>query len=719
MSIACSTSDVNIYYTLNGTEPTQGSAKYSSQVPLTGNCTIKAIACKDGKTSETAIYEEKGFIVSKPSVTQTPEDEIEMSCLTIGATIYYTIDGTNPTERSTPYKRKFTPDESCVIKAIGIKQNYTNSEIATFAYSKPGGELVINNNIAGNLPARIAENEKTSTKGLIVSGDLNGTDIAFIREMIINGKLTDLNIENSNIVSGGDPYYVPEYGTSDYTTDNVVGKNMFDDCSNLISLKLPSSVTIISRLSFWGCTNLKELRFPASCTTIESSSFYGCKNLSSIYLGSQVDTFEGDNFSGCDNLEYIDVDAENKKFKSVDGVLYTTSGKIVKYPIGRNDKEFSIPNEITEIGKSAFDDASIESVAIPEGLVGIGSSAFAGCKNLKAIVIPNSVSVIGHMAFWGCSSLSDVKMPESLSKIESSVFAYCISLRDFTVEKNVKEIADNAFDNCTSLQRYHVNTENISYRSENGILYTKDLKTLKRCPQALFSDILLLPDEVKTIAPHAFDGCINIKQFKLPKTLVSIGNSAFSDCKMTSIEIANAVTSIGNMSFWECDELLTFAFPEGTKKISSNILYSCDKLEYLYIPSSVGKIESSAFYGCKSLTTIDSKIVDVEKLEVYYLASFDEYTPFTNVSDTCTWRVPTGTSSKYKAQPWWISTWKIIEEEPAIGDINKDGKVDIADAVSILNLMAESTYSEEADINNDNKVDIADFVTILNIMAVQ
>ena len=678
MSITSSTNDAEIYYTLNGTEPSESSIKYSSQIQLTGNCIIKAIAIKDGVSSEIAIYEETGFVVNKPTITQPTESDIEISCSTIGATIYYTEDGTNPTEKSTKYEGKFTPNESCVIKAIGIKQNYTNSEIATFAYSKPGGELVINNNIAGDLPSRIPENEKSSTKGLIVSGDLNGTDIAFIREMIINGKLTDLNIENSNIVNGGDPYYVPEYGTPDYTTDNVIGKNMFDDCSNLISLKLPSSVTTISRLSFWGCTNLKELRFPASCTTVESSSFYGCKNLSSIYLGSQVETFEGDNFSGCDNLGYIDVDAENKKFKSVDGILYTTSGIIVKYPIGRNDKEFSIPNEITEIGKSAFDAASIESVAIPEGLVGIGSSAFAGCKNLKAIVIPNSVSGIGHMAFWGCSSLSNVKMPESLSKIESSVFAYCISLRDFTVEKNVKEIADNAFDNCTSLQRYYVNTENISYRSENGILYTKDLKTLKRCPQALFSDILLLPEEVETIAPHAFDGCVNIKQFKLPKTLVSIGNSAFSDCKMTSIEIANAVTSIGNMSFWGCDELQSFAFPEGIKKISGSILYSCDKLEYLYIPSSVEKIESSAFYDCKSLTTIDCKIVDIDKLEVYYLKSFDEYTPFTNVSDTCIWRVPCGTAEKYTKQSWWVNTWRIIEDpvnpvNPGVISLQYDG----------------------------------------------
>ena len=53
------------------------------------------------------------------------------------------------------------------------------------------------------------------------------------------------------------------------------------------------------------------------------------------------------------------------------------------------------------------------------------------------------------------------------------------------------------------------------------------------------------------------------------------------------------------------------------------------------------------------------------------------------------------------------------------GDLNRDGKTDIADAVSVLNIMAEGGYSEAADINGDKSVDIADFVSILNIMAAQ
>lgn len=51
------------------------------------------------------------------------------------------------------------------------------------------------------------------------------------------------------------------------------------------------------------------------------------------------------------------------------------------------------------------------------------------------------------------------------------------------------------------------------------------------------------------------------------------------------------------------------------------------------------------------------------------------------------------------------------------GDINGDYQIDIADAVSVLNLMAEEDYNKAADVNNDGIIDIADFVSILDMMA--
>ncbi len=66
-------------------------------------------------------------------------------------------------------------------------------------------------------------------------------------------------------------------------------------------------------------------------------------------------------------------------------------------------------------------------------------------------------------------------------------------------------------------------------------------------------------------------------------------------------------------------------------------------------------------------------------------------------------------------------TWTIEQgEEPGIkGDLNGDDKVDIGDAVTVLNVMSTGEYNASADLNEDQKIDIADFVTILNIMAGQ
>jgi hypothetical protein len=80
------------------------------------------------------------------------------------------------------------------------------------------------------------------------------------------------------------------------------------------------------------------------------------------------------------------------------------------------------------------------------------------------------------------------------------------------------------------------------------------------------------------------------------------------------------------------------------------------------------------------------------------------------------------TLSRYTIPAWndeVVTPGNAIGTAGLVGDLNGDDKVDIADAVTVLNIMAASEYNEAADVNNDGKVDIADFVTILNIMAAQ
>ena len=83
----------------------------------------------------------------------------------------------------------------------------------------------------------------------------------------------------------------------------------------------------------------------------------------------------------------------------------------------------------------------------------------------------------------------------------------------------------------------------------------------------------------------------------------------------------------------------------------------------------------------------------------------------------------TETISRYVVPSWndniAVTPGNGIGTGGIVGDLNGDGKVDIADAVTVLNIMAAGEYNAAADVNGDKKVDIADFVTILNIMAQQ
>lgn len=84
---------------------------------------------------------------------------------------------------------------------------------------------------------------------------------------------------------------------------------------------------------------------------------------------------------------------------------------------------------------------------------------------------------------------------------------------------------------------------------------------------------------------------------------------------------------------------------------------------------------------------------------------------------SATLHVPKCSVESYKTTSPWSGFGTIVALTENKGDLNKDSKVDIADAVTVLNIMAAGEYNAEADINVDDKVDIADFVTILNIMA--
>lgn len=169
---------------------------------------------------------------------------------------------------------------------------------------------------AGTLPDKIGSTKKYQITNLKILGEINGTDLMFIRNMAGGidyydetgeGKLSVLDLSQARIVVGGGPYFyyfkgnpTDGYSRKLYVDENdVLGDYMFCGCSALTSLTLPSSVTKIGNYAFEYCSGLTSMKIPFSVTSIGGSAFNGCSGLTSLVIPSGVTEIGVGAFKGC------------------------------------------------------------------------------------------------------------------------------------------------------------------------------------------------------------------------------------------------------------------------------------------------------------------------------------------------------------------------------------------------------------------------------------
>jgi hypothetical protein len=144
VTISDATAGTTIYYTTNGTTPTTSSTKYTGAITVSATETITAIAVETGYTNSPAAT--ATFTISAattlPAPTFSPAagtyataQTVTISDATAGTTIYYTTNGTTPTTSSTKYTGTITVSATETIKAIAVETGYTNSAVATAAYT--------------------------------------------------------------------------------------------------------------------------------------------------------------------------------------------------------------------------------------------------------------------------------------------------------------------------------------------------------------------------------------------------------------------------------------------------------------------------------------------------------------------------------------------------------------------------------------------------------
>lgn len=292
-----------------------------------------------------------------------------------------------------------------------------------------------------------------------------------------------------------------------------------------------------------------------------------------------------------------------------------------------------IPEGVTNIGLSCFENSSIRRIYLPSSLIGLSMNTFAGCENLEGVywfdasedshsgivynadqntynwdVFFESAStkmtsqslVIGSNCFSDCVRLTDIDL-DGVTGLYDFAFSNCSSLTGTVDLTDVRFSRPGVFYGCTGITGVELNQntvlgaymfagtaiEEVEYLGSFVDDYVFAGMTHLRSVDFLYTPTYSTRN---TIGAHAFDGCTSLTDINFERTFTAVGDYAFAGCtSLTQIELPAEVTSLGNYAFQNCSSL-----EELTLDSSCVLTY----------------VGADLFRGCSSLTTITLNDVD-------------------------------------------------------------------------------------------------------------
>ncbi|MDR2505766.1 MAG: leucine-rich repeat protein [Oscillospiraceae bacterium] len=494
-----------------------------------------------------------------------------------------------------------------------------------------------------------------------------------------------------------------------------IGGYAFAYCENLASITLPSTLIEVGNAAF-SSTAITSLVIPEGVPRVASNTFQYMEKLESLTLPSTIQYI--DNWSLPSNESFMELSISgNKRFIYEDACLYDSSMSTLLWVRPNTTGSLVIRDSVTEIRQDALYNTKIEELTLPRSL-GVIPYTFYSMPNLRRVninmtapftnqelreiqslewvevtednqhvksvdgimyskdgtqlmlfpptrtgsfTIPESVEFISQNAFY-FSKLDELTLDMYATEPNGSIFGYDSGIRKLNLGKNfnaLNEIED-IYPSLRSIEEFSVDPENPYIKSKDGVLFSKDGKTLMTCPikktgtyttpegveiiakyAFSFSSLseLIISEGVSTINERAFTNA-EVEKLSLPATAVVIGGDAFYGLEFLtdfvvseknpvarvengfviingaaidhfgeygeSLVFPKGITKVPNINYDydKAESVTNVIIPEGVTEIEEYALQPFRRMERVSLPFSLKKIGDYAFSSCVSLTSV-------------------------------------------------------------------------------------------------------------------
>ena len=458
--------------------------------------------------------------------------------------------------------------------------------------------------------------------------------------------ITTLNLPSDNKLKriGDYAFYGCDKIVNPLYLDNSVveiGDYAFYGCTGLPNVHLSNNfgglLERIGDYAFYGCTGINnndgDLKITVNTQIIGDYAFAGCTGSFRVFFcveeeGSDITLSIGNHaFEGCTNFDlWGSTNSINVKQTVSIGDYAFYGCKSLRYP-------FSDPNandKLKYIGEYAFYGCtSMANVLKIDTLVeSIGAHAFEGCTGLTGLQFGGTdVKSIGEYAFNGCTSMAGgLQIPAKVESIGKYAFNGCSSLTGLAITDTaetpsvLESIGEYAFNGCTSMAgglQIPSTVESIGESAFQGCF-------TQSSPDPDNPYRLILGESLKTMGPHAFDGCKGISDtLAIPSSLTAIREYTFNGCTgLTGLTIAEdaALEAIGECAFAECTALTgNLTIPPSVVSIGDGAFKKTYLASVTFSdsdsnPSRLETIGAQAFHECghmNGVVTIPASVITI------------------------------------------------------------------------------------------------------------